>query len=110
MNHSLGSEHLGTSEAIIVEGTQIKDDIITSAKFSELQLHGTVIGVGGAGTYIQFAGSGFGGTPDIIITPETGVGAGTFPYIETKTHGSAKITLTGGGTIVCDYFAIGSRP
>ena len=51
----------------------------------------------------------FGGTPDIVISPETGVGIGTFPYIDTKTSGSALLKLTADGTIVCDYIAWGPR-
>jgi hypothetical protein len=158
LDHSLGSQHLGTTVAIIVEGTQIEDDligsehianaavsyatqikdsiitgakivddaigsehieavgisyaaqikgkIITPEKFNELYLHGTVAAVTGGGAYILF-GTNFSGTPDLVISPEN-VGVGTFPFIETKTRGSALVKLSVGGTVVCDYIAMGA--
>jgi len=102
----IGSEHI--EAAGISYADQIKDALITAAKFNELQEHGTVAVVTKTGVYLTFDES-FGGTPTIVVSPESNVAAGTFPYVDKKLSGSALIKLTGSGTVVCDYIAWGAR-
>ena len=130
LDHTLGSHNLGTTVAILVEGTQIKTDLVGSehlgnaavsyatqikdgiigtAKIENLQEMGTVAGVTKTGVHLTFD-SAFGAAPALVVSPlVTSLGEGTHMYIASLKAGSALLKLTGSGTVVAHYMAIGAR-
>jgi hypothetical protein len=102
-SHTLGSQLLGTTVGIIVAGTQIKNAIVTPAKFSVLQEYGTVAAVTATGTYLTFD-TAFSAPPAVVVTGIDAVAR----LAHAPVAGSAKIELGAAGKLVVHYVAWGA--
>lgn len=105
LDHTLGSYNLSTHRTIIGAGTQIRDAIITEAKFYEHLEHGTINAVTLTGRYKSFT-TAFGAAPDVMVTA---VGTYDARVGLTPAAGSFKAHLDIAGTAMAMFVAWGDR-